>query len=299
MMIQKDSKSDTLFNLISGILLALVLLLVLYPLWFVIIASISEPNLVNSGKVWLYPKGITFEGYQRVFRNADIWIGYRNSILYTIGGTIINLVFTLLCAYPLSRRDFVGKQLFTVMFTFTMFFSGGLIPTYLLIQDLNMLDSIWSLLLPGAISFWNVIICRTYFSSSIPWELQEAAMIDGASNTRIFISLIIPLSAPIIAVIALYYGVGHWNAYFDAMIYISNKAIKPLQLFLREILIQQQMNSQMMMSSGDMESMAIQARIADIIKYAVMIVSTIPVMIVYPLLQKYFVKGVMVGAIKG
>lgn len=298
-MIQKDSKGDTLFNLISGILLALVLLLVLYPLWFVIIASISEPNLVNSGKVWLYPKGITFEGYQRVFRNADIWIGYRNSILYTIGGTIINLVFTLLCAYPLSRRDFVGKQLFTVMFTFTMFFSGGLIPTYLLIQDLNMLDSIWSLLLPGAISFWNVIICRTYFSSSIPWELQEAAMIDGASNTRIFISLIIPLSAPIIAVIALYYGVGHWNAYFDAMIYISNKAIKPLQLFLREILIQQQMNSQMMMSSGDMESMAIQARIADIIKYAVMIVSTIPVMIVYPLLQKHFVKGVMVGAIKG
>ncbi|NSW91847.1 MAG: carbohydrate ABC transporter permease [Firmicutes bacterium] len=295
----KETGADKIFNIINITLLTIVLITVLYPLIYVVSASISDPILVNQGKMWLLPKGITFEGYRRVFQYEEIWTGYRNTLFYTLLGTAINLFMTLTCAYPLSRKDFYGRNLFTALFTFTMFFSGGLIPTYLIIKKLGMINTIWTMMIPNAVAMWNIIITRTYFQNNIPTELQEAAMIDGCSTTRQFFSVVLPLSTPIIAVMALFYGVGHWNAFFNALIYLRDRNLYPLQLILREILIQQQMSAQMMMSGEDVEAMAVQAKIADIIKYAVMIVATLPVLAVYPLLQKYFVQGIMVGAIKG
>jgi putative aldouronate transport system permease protein len=247
----------------------------------------------------LFPKNITFEGYRRVFQNKELWIGYRNTIFYTLAGTAINLFITLPCAYALSRRDLAGRKAIMLLLVFTMLFNGGLIPTYLMIKSLGMLNTIWAMLLPSAASVWNIIVTRTYFQSTIPRELEEAAAIDGCSTFRMFLSVVLPLSAPIIAVMALFYGVGHWNAYFNALIYLSNRNLFPLQLFLREILIQNEMADSMMTSGGDLALVAQQAKIADIIKYAVMIVASLPVLAVYPFLQRYFVKGMMVGSLKG
>ena len=294
----KKISDDILFDTVNTILLSIICLGALYPLIYVLSASISDPVIVNQGKMWLLPKGITFDGYIRVFSNKEIWTGYMNSLIYAVSGTLISMVLTLLCAYPLSRKDFAGRQLFTGIITFTMFFSGGLIPTYLLIKDLGMVNTVWALLIPGSLSVWNMIITRTYFQTSIPFELQEAAMIDGYSNTRLFFAVVLPLSVPIIAVMALFYAIGQWNSYFQALIYISQRSLYPLQLVLREILVQQQMGT-MMMNGVDMETMAEQAKIADIIKYAVIIVATLPALIVYPFVQKHFIKGIMVGSIKG
>ena len=294
----KKISDDILFDTVNTILLSIICLGALYPLIYVLSASISDPVIVNQGKMWLLPKGITFDGYIRVFSNKEIWKGYMNSLIYAVSGTLISMVLTLLCAYPLSRKDFAGRQLFTGIITFTMFFSGGLIPTYLLIKDLGMVNTVWALLIPGSLSVWNMIITRTYFQTSIPFELQEAAMIDGYSNTRLFFAVVLPLSVPIIAVMALFYAIGQWNSYFQALIYISQRSLYPLQLVLREILVQQQMGT-MMMNGVDMETMAEQAKIADIIKYAVIIVATLPALIVYPFVQKHFIKGIMVGSIKG
>lgn len=295
----KETTGDKIFNVINTIFMIIILLVILYPLIFILSASISDPLYVNQGKVILLPKGITFEGFERVFANSEIWTGYRNTIFYTAAGTCINLFVTLTCAYSLSRKDFYGRNFLTAFFSFTMFFGGGLIPTYLLVQKLGMINKVWALLIPNAASMMNIIIARTYFQTSIPYELQEAAFIDGCSNMKIFTRIILPLSKPIVAVIALYYGVGHWNAFFSAFIYLNDRKLFPLQLIMREILIESQMSAQMMTSSGDLEALAQQAKIADLIKYAIMIVSTLPVLIVYPFLQKYFTKGMMLGAIKG
>ncbi|MDI6618424.1 MAG: carbohydrate ABC transporter permease [Clostridiales bacterium] len=295
----RETKMDRIFNFVNDFFLIAVLMVVLYPLIYVISASISDPILVNQGKMWLLPKGITFEGFKRVFQYADIWVGYRNTIFYTLIGTMISLFLTFTCAYPLSRKDLPGRNIFMTIYTITMFFSGGLIPTYLLVKRLGFINKIWSMIIPGSFSVWNLIIVKTYFQNSIPKELQEASMIDGCSNMYIFINIILPLSTPIIAVMTLFYGVGYWNAFFNALIYLSNRRLFPLQLILREILIQQEMSAQMMMNGDNMVAMAEQAKLADIIKYAVIIVSTIPVLIIYPFLQKYFVHGIMVGAIKG
>jgi len=216
----KESKSDRIFNAINIIIMTLVLLIEIYPLIFVVSASISNPDLVNKGEVWFLPKDISFEGYSRVFKDKEIWTGYRNTIFYTLFGTIINLFVTLPAAYSLSRKDFYGRNIFMALFTFTMFFSGGLIPTYLIIKGLGLRDTIWALVLPGAASMYNIIITRTFFQSNIPNEMKEAAEIDGCSNTRLFLTIVLPLSTPIIAVMALFYGVGHWNSYFTALIYI-------------------------------------------------------------------------------
>ncbi len=294
----KDTFSDKVFDVINIFILSMVLVIVLYPLIYIASASISDPGAVASGEMLLLPKGITFEGYQRVFAEKDILIGYGNTIYYTIVGTLVNVIFTLLCAYPLSRRDLQGRNIYTAVFTFTMFFGGGLIPLYLLVKGMGMLNTTWAMIIPGAIAMWNVIITRTYFQS-LPTELQEAAQIDGCSNFRLFVTIILPLSAPIIAVISLFYGVGHWNSFFNGLIFLSDRSKYPLQLFLREILIQQQMSTNMISSGGDLASLAEQAKIADIIKYAVIIVASLPVLIIYPFLQKFFVKGIMIGAIKG
>jgi len=297
----KESRSDKIFNVVNVSIMILVLIIELYPLIFVVSASISNPDLVNRGEVWLLPKDISFEGYIRVFRDKEIWTGYRNTVFYTVLGTIINLFVTLPAAYSLSRKDFYGRNFFTAIFTFTMFFSGGLIPTYLIIKGLGLRDTIWAMLLPGAASMYNIIVTRTFFQSNIPNELREAAEIDGCSNTRLFLTIVLPLSTPIIAVMALFYGVGHWNSYFSALIYLSKRELYPLQLFLREILILNEMSTEMLMNATgeEIEALAKQAKIADMIKYAIIIVSSAPVLMAYPFIQKYFVKGIMVGAIKG
>lgn len=295
-LLKRKTKGDLLFDVINYTVLTIGMLLILYPLYFVLIASFSDPNRIFSGEIWLFPKGLTLDGYDRIFKDAMIWIGYGNSLLYAVVGTAISVTLTLLAAYPLARKDFVGRGLFMWFFMFTMFFSGGLIPTYLLIKDLNMLNTIWALVLPGAAGVFNIIIVRTFFQSTIPDEMREAAFIDGCSNTRFFVSMVLPLSKPIIAVMVLYHVVGFWNGFFDAMIYLNEETKFPLQLVLRNILVQNQVNSSMMI---DVESYAAKLRVTELIKYGVIIIASLPLLVLYPFLQRYFVKGVMIGSIKG
>lgn len=292
-MIARQSTNEKIFEAVIIILLCIVSAIMLYPLILVVSSSFSDPIAVMRNEVILWPVRPTLESYQMVFKNAEIWTGYRNTIIYTVTGTAINVFMTMLGAYPLSRRDFYGRDVFTGLFVFTMFFGGGMIPSYLLIKDLNLLDTMWALILPGAVSTWNMIIMRTFFQGSIPMELQEAAFIDGANDLGVFWRIVIPLSAPIIAVMALFYGVGHWNSWFNALLYLSDRSKYPLQLILREILIQSQTSE---MSGGAVTD---QEMIGESIKYTTMVVATVPIMCVYPFLQRYFVKGVMIGAIKG
>jgi putative aldouronate transport system permease protein len=295
----RESLEDRIFNIINLIILGTLTIVVVYPLYFVVIASFSDPNMVSSGQVFLYPKGFSLEGYQRVMANKDIWTGYRNTIFYSVLGTLINLAVTIPASYALSRRDMIGRNLIMAFFTVTMFFSGGLIPIYLVVRNLRMTNTYWALVIPGALSVYNLIVARTYMQNNIPLELQESAKIDGCSNTWLFMRIVLPLSSPIIAVMALFYGVNHWNQYFNALIYISNKDLKPLSLVLRDILLQSAYMASTSVSSVDVETQAIQAKIAEIVKYCVIIVSSVPILAVYPFLQKYFTKGIMLGAIKG
>ncbi|MBM7541265.1 carbohydrate ABC transporter permease [Amphibacillus cookii] len=294
-----ETKADKMFMGFVYFALTFALIVVLYPLIYIISASISDPAAVNSGEMWLWPKNVTLEGYRIILQNDAIWRGYIMTIFYTVFGTMINLVFTIPTAYALSRKDFYGRRIFTIMFVLTMFIDGGLIPTYLVVRNLGLIDTVWAMVLPNAVALWNIIITRVYFQSTIPRGLEEAATIDGASNFKLFIKIILPLSAPIIAVMALFYGVGHWNSYFNALIYLSDRSLYPLQLVLREILVLQEMSSNNLNMSGQVaEFLHSQQQLAAIIKYGVMIVSTLPIIAVYPFLQKYFVKGVMIGSIK-
>lgn len=295
---KKRRKRIELFDVVNTALLLIILVVIAYPLYFVVIASVSDPNAVNSGQVTLWPKGFTWEGYTRVLQETKIWRGYLNSIIYTVLYTLIGLAVTLSAAYALSRKDFRCRNFFMVLFMLPTFFGGGLIPTYLLMKNLHLINTVWAIVIPGSFSVFNVIVMRTYFQTTIPYELQEAAKIDGCSDFKIFTRITIPLSAPIIAVIALFLAVAMWNSYFAAMIYLTDEKKYPLQLILNEILIKQQLSSQMAGSTGGV-AMAEQSRISELIKYSVMIVSSLPVLIIYPFLQKYFVKGVMVGAVKG
>lgn len=293
---QIESRGDRIFNIINYTILILVTVIVLYPLLFVLSASFSDPQTVLRGEMLLWPKGFNLNSYVKIFQNQDIISGFTNTLIYTSLGTLINLTMTILAAYPLSRKDFVGRNAIMALLVFTMFFSGGLIPTYLLIKNLGMLNSLWVMIIPNAVSIWNIIIMRTFFQQSIPNELQEAATIDGCSNIKILTRIILPLSMPIIAVTILFYAVGHWNAFFNALLYLSDKEKFPLQLILREILIQGQTNDMVKMST---ESAIKQQREVEGIKYAVLVVANLPVLALYPFLQRYFVKGVMIGAIKG
>ena len=293
---KRQTTGDKAFDIINCILMGLIVLIILYPLWFVVIASVSDANEVIAGNVVMWPKGVSFKSYEYVFKDPMIMTGYKNTIIYTVLGTTINLIMTVLAAYPLSRKDWVGRGFFTTVVMFTMFFSGGTIPTYLLMNSLGIVDTIWVMVLPGAVSVYNTIVMRTFFVNSIPHELQEAAQVDGCSNTRLLLQIVLPLSMPIIAVETLYYGVAHWNAFFNALIYITDSEKYPLQLVLRSILIQNQQSQDMM---GDLDTISERIMLAETIKYALIIVSTLPMMILYPLLQRYFEKGVMVGAVKG
>lgn len=295
----KGNREEYWFNIINYIFVTFAFLIVLYPLIFVVSASISSPDLVLRGEVLLLPKGITFEGFRRVFRYHDIWIGYRNTIFYTISAIILSLFVTLSAAYALSRKDLKGRNIFVVFFTITMFFSGGLVPAYMLMKGLGLRNTVFAQIIPGLASFYNIVVSRTYFQTSIPDELQESALIDGCSNIKLFIRIVLPLSKPIIAVIALFVGVGQWNSFYNALVYISNRDIFPLQMFLREILIAGQFELEMLMEEGQLLVAQKQLETAELLKYAIIIVSSLPVIVVYPFLQKYFVKGIMIGALKG
>lgn len=290
----KASPGDKWFDAINLFLLGIATLLILYPLVFVLSASFSNPSALFEGRVWLIPVEFNLSSYIRVFKDPNIMNSYLNTLIYTLLGTTINIVLTICAAYPLSRRDFVGRNTLMMLFTFTMFFSGGLIPTYLLVKNLGMINTIWAIVIPGAVSVWNIIIMRT-FLQSIPYEIQESAQIDGSSNIHTLIRIVLPLSVPVIAVMVLFYGVAHWNAFFNALIYLSDVKQYPLQLIIRQILLQNQMGEMV----DATESSVDQLLIVEGIKYAVIVVSSIPVLMLYPFLQRYFVKGVMIGAIKG
>ncbi len=295
----KQSRPDRTFDIINYCILSVVLLLYTYPLLFILSASISDPNAIWMGEVWLFPKGISLDGYRMIMNSNNIWIGYRNTILYTIVGTSINVFLTVITAYPLSRKDFLPRNFLMGIYAFTMFFGGGLIPTYMLIRNLRMLNTIWAMTIPGAVGVWHIIITRTYFQTNIPEELRDAASIDGCSNIKFFTRIVLPLSAPIIAVMVLFNTVGHWNAFFNGLIYLSDRSKYPLQLFLRELLILTQMEASMMEGLDAAQDAAEHMKIAETIKYGVIIVASLPVLILYPFVQRHFVKGVMIGSIKG
>ncbi|WP_135552422.1 carbohydrate ABC transporter permease [Paenibacillus cymbidii] len=288
--------SDRAFDIVVHVLLALLLLVVLYPLLYIVSASFSDPYAVTNGQMLLWPVGFTWEGYDKIFASDDIWNGYKNAIVYTLVGTTVNVVLTIMAAYPLSRSNFMARNFFMFLFAFTMFFSGGLIPLYMVVKSLGLLNSMWALIIPSAVSIWNIIVARTYFQMSIPNELYEAAQIDGCRNFRYLLSVVLPLSKPIVAVLVLFYGVGHWNKFFDALIFLNDEDKYPLQLILRNILIKNMLSEQMLDQFTDF---AEQDRIAEVIKYGLIVVSSVPMLVIYPFVQKYFIKGVMIGAIKG
>ncbi len=277
------------------IFLTFCLLIVLYPLVYIVSASFSDPVAVTAGRVWLYPVDFTLRGYEVTFQNPQIITGYLNSLFYTVFGTLISVTLTVLVAYPLSRHDLYGSGLIMFLITFTLIFSGGLIPTYLVVKDLGMIDTRWALLIPQAVAAFQVIIARTFFRSAIPYELVEAAELDGCNDLQFLRSVVLPLSKPIIAVLALMYAVSQWNGYFDALIYIKSSDLQPLQLVLRNILILNTTTS----GSMDATAMAQRQQLADLLKYCLVVVATVPVLLIYPFVQRYFVKGMLIGSIKG
>ena len=282
--------------LIAGyILLGLFVVAIILPVIYIILASFIDPvTLQNSGLTFDFSKW-TLTAYERVMSNGQIWVGFKNAVIYSVLFTILSVAVTLLAAYPMSRPDFRGRGFFNIIFVITMFFGGGLIPTYLLISDLGMLDTIWAILLPGCFSVWNMIIARTYYMG-IPADLQEAAQVDGATELTYFFRILLPVCTPIIATIAMWQFVGMWNSYFDAMIYLNSASKQPLQLVLRSILIQNQPEPGMV---SDMQSTAQRAQLAELLKYATIIISSLPLMVMYPFFQKYFDNGIMAGAVKG
>ncbi|MBQ4015920.1 MAG: carbohydrate ABC transporter permease [Oscillospiraceae bacterium] len=291
----KLPSGDKTLLIIGYILLGLFVVAIILPMVYIILASFIDPiTLQNSGLTFDFSKWTT-TAYQRVLENAQIWVGFKNAIIYSVLFTIISVVVTLLAAYPMSRADFKGKGFFNTIFVITMFFGGGLIPTYLLINNLGMLDTIWAILIPGAFSVWNMIIARTYYMG-IPRDLQEAAGIDGASEMVYFFKILLPVCTPIIATISMWQFVGMWNSYFDALIYLNSASKQPLQLVLRSILIQNQPDPGMV---SDMQSTAQRAQMAELLKYATIIISSLPLLIMYPFFQKYFDNGIMAGAVKG
>jgi putative aldouronate transport system permease protein len=290
----KESAGDRLFLFIIYTVLSLVLLAVIYPLIYILSSSISSPAAVTSGKVWLWPVDISFRGFEVLFDTPQIMTGYGNSLFYTTAGTLISVALTVMIAYPMSRKSFFCRGVIMMLITFTMLFSGGLIPTYMVVREFGMIDSRWALLIPNAIWVWQVIIARSFFQSSIPDELAEAAEIDGCSDLRFMRSVVIPLSKPILAVLFLMYGVGQWNAYFDALIYLKSAHLFPLQLVLRSIII---MNN----TTGvtDALKQVERQQLAELLKYSLIVVATLPVLIIYPFVQRYFVQGMLVGSVKG
>lgn len=292
----KNPVEDKILYTVVYTIIFLFVLCILYPVIFIISSSFSNGQDVQLGHVYFLPVNPTLDGYKAVFSHKNVLTGYRNTFFYTFAGTAINVVVTLLCAYPLSRKDMPFRGFFMFLFVFTMFFSGGLIPSYLLISKLKMINTIWALLIPGAMSVYNMVITRTFFQNSVPNELLEAAQIDGCSDAKYFFNILLPLSHAVIAVIALYYAVGHWNAYFNALIYIRDQRLQPLQLVLRNVLLATRVS---LSEFDDPDLMAGKIGLEYLMKYALIVVSCAPIIALYPFVQKFFMKGVMLGSVKG
>lgn len=291
----RETGRDKVFTILNYTFLSVLLIIFLYPLIYIISSSLSSTDAVLAGDVWLWPVDFSLEGYKAVFQYKQVWTGYGNSLFYMVVGTVINISLTILAAYPLSRKEFYGGNIFMLLFLFTMLFSGGLIPNYILVKELGMLDTRWAMIIPNAMSVFNVIITRTFFKMTIPDELVEAGKIDGCSDFRFLRSVVIPLSGPIIAVMALFYSVGHWNAFFNALIYLRNQDLFPLQLILNNILVQNEIDPEMM---RDVQTQASMAGLRELLKYSLIVVASLPVLVIYPFVQKHFVKGVMIGSLK-
>ena len=290
--------SDTVFNFFVYLGLGLLALIIVYPLYFIVIASVSDPMLVGTGKVLLYPRGITFEGYQKIVEYTDLWVGYGNTILYTVGFTFIGATVTLLAGYALSRKGLVRRNLFMTLFVITMFFNGGLVPTYFTVRSLGLSNTRWIIMILGSLTAYRVIITRTFFSSSIPDQLYEAATLDGCSQTRFFVQIVLPLSKAITAVLVMYTAVQQWNSWYNAMVYLMDEELMPLQSVLRTIILSSQAMSEAMEMSGS-DDMSAHLMMVETMKYGVIIVSSVPILCLYPFVQKYFTQGVMIGSIKG
>jgi putative aldouronate transport system permease protein len=297
--LQRRCFEDVVFDTVNFVVLTAVFVIVAYPLYFIIISSVSDPFEVAGGRVLLYPKGFTLDGYKEVLKNSGVMRGFFNSVYYTILGVFINLIVTLPTAYALSRNDFYGRKTISIFYIVTMFVSGGLVPTYLVVRQMGMLNTVWSLVIPGALGVYNMMVARTFFKTNIPNELLDAAKIDGCSNTSFFFRIVLPLSGAIVAILVLWCGVGHWNSYFNALLYISERERQPLQLELRMVLLQ---NTQAPNMPFTVEFIAERRRLEalrDMMKYSLIIIASIPVLILYPFIQKHFVKGITVGSLKG
>lgn len=292
---KRVSWDDRLVEGIFYVILIAFMILCLYPVYFVVLASVTDAVYVNSGELLLWPKGFHLNGYKFVISDPRIGTGYLNTIFYTVCGTLLGLVVSLSAGYALSRRDLPGRGIVMGAMVFTMYFSGGLIPTYLVVRGLGLVNTRLIMIILGSVSVYNIILIRTFFSSTIPTELQDAAFIDGCSNLRFFVQIALPLSTAIIAVIALYLAVGYWNAYFNALIYLTDRSKHPLQIFLRELLMTQSSDA----GIGDGDLAGEYKRMTQIVKYAVIVVATLPIVCLYPFLQRYFIKGVMIGSLKG
>ncbi|WP_040951092.1 carbohydrate ABC transporter permease [Gorillibacterium massiliense] len=292
--VRNNRSSDTVMEVMVYTFAAIFLVILIYPLYFIVIASFSDPSAVGSGQVNLVPKGFTLDGYKELFRHDNIWAGYRNTIFYTIVGTAIGVIVNISAAYAMSRKELVGRNGLSIFFIITMFFNGGLIPTFMTIRDLHLYNTFWVMVVPFSVSVYNIIVARTFFQTSIPNDLWEAAQLDGCGHIRYFIRVVLPLSKAIVAVLGLWIAVSQWNSYFNALIYLKKQNLYPLQLVLRNILITNQMQS----SLGSGEAAQIAMRLANLMRYSVIIVATVPIMCVYPFIQKYFNQGVMIGAVK-
>lgn len=290
----RQSREDRAFTAVIAVVVGLIMLLTIYPLYIVVISSFSAPMEVISGHVWLLPQGFSAEGYRRVFQNSDIFMSYKNTIIYTVLGTAVSLFFTLSAAYPLSRKKLYGRTGLMLLFTFTMFFKGGMIPTYLTVKGLGLYNNIWVMVLMGSLSIYNMIVARTFLQNTIPNEIYEATEMDGANDIQVFFQIVLPLSMPILAVLSLFYAVGIWNNYFTGLIYLKSRSLYPLQLVLREILVTD--TSDM---TDTLEVNMNKLLVQESVKYCVIVVSSVPMLVLYPFLQRFFAKGVMIGAIKG
>lgn len=291
-----EAADDRMFTVVNTIILSLFTLSVLYPLIYIVSASFSSSTAVVSGRVWLFPVEPTLDGYKAVFKHRLIGTSFRNTVFYTGIGTFVNVIITLMAAYPLARKDFMPRNVLMILFVFTMMFSGGLIPSYLVVKQLGMIDTVWSLIIPGALAVWNMIIARTYFQTTIPDELLEAAQMDGCNDFTFMRKIVIPLSGPIIAVIALFYAVGHWNQYFSALLYLKRQELYPLQIVLRDILVQNEVDGSMI---SDIADASAREGLRELLKYSLIVVSAVPILLIYPLVQRHFVKGMMIGSLKG
>ena len=291
----RQSAGDRAFNIVNAVVMTLITVVIVYPLYYVLLASITDPVIVNSGKLLFYPESPYFEGYARAFDYAPLWTGYGNTLKYTVVGTAVALLCTIPAGYALSRMDLPGRRVILFLFTFTMFFSGGIIPLYLVIKSLHMYDTIWAIVLPVAVSAYNLIVCRSFFDTGIPTEMLEAARIDGCTDFKFFFRIVIPLSSTIIAVMCLFYATALWNMFFNPLMFLSGKENMPLQVVLRDLVLMNQATSM----TNNAEEIAMRQKLVEQLKYCIVVLAAAPLLIVYPFLQKYFAKGVMVGAVKG